>query len=373
MGGNASGISQALKSLGFESDVLATEQNYLDFPVDFAVFRPEDGRFLRELKRLKALSYTLRYDAVFFNSGRSLYSPLNVQVYDPDGVFRKSLRRLHATYHSCMQLIELAILKVRGVPILVQYQGDDARQGDYCLREFEVSIAHYAPTGYYTRWSDRMKRRQIRRMNKWADWLFALNPDLLKVLPSGAAFLPYAHCDPLGVQVVPFDMSPQPLIVGHAPTNREAKGTHLVIDAVTLLQERGLSIRLLLIEGMSHEQALRAYSEVDILVDQLFAGWYGGVAVEVMAMGKPVAAYIRDSDLDQIPTEMKQQLPIVRVTKDNLVDVLAELASRERVDLAELGKASRQYVERWHSPTVIARSVADRLALDPLGGCSSTD
>ena len=45
----------------------------------------------------------------------------------------------------------------------------------------------------------------------------------------------------------------------------------------------------------------RRYRDADIVVDQLLAGWYGGFAVEAMALGKPVIAYLRESDLHHVP------------------------------------------------------------------------
>ena len=65
------------------------------------------------------------------------------------------------------------------------------------------------------------------------------------------------------------------------------------------------------------------------MIDQVLAGWYGGFAVEAMAMGKPVACYIRDEDLAVIPTGMRRQLPLVRVHPDTLEqDLEAAIAQR---------------------------------------------
>ncbi len=65
-----------------------------------------------------------------------------------------------------------------------------------------------------------------------------------------------------------------------------------------------------MIENLTHEEALNEYSKIDVLVDQLLAGWYGGLAVEVMSLGKPVVAYIREEDLDFIPKKMKEDISL---------------------------------------------------------------
>src|SRR5262249_38314037 len=59
------------------------------------------------------------------------------------------------------------------------------------------------------------------------------------------------------------------------------------------------------IRSVSHEDAMKLYRSADLVIDQLLAGWYGGIAVETMAMGKPVACYIPDEDLYVLPPEMR--------------------------------------------------------------------
>ena len=71
------------------------------------------------------------------------------------------------------------------------------------------------------------------------------------------------------------------------------KGTNLIIDALNSLKEKGFSFELVLIEGLSNSEARKKYETVDVLVDQLFAGWYGGLAVEAMVHWANQFAYLR--------------------------------------------------------------------------------
>ncbi len=109
-----------------------------------------------------------------------------------------------------------------------------------------------------------------------------------------------------------------------------------------------------LVENLDRAEARRLYERADLLVDQLLLGWYGGLAVEVMALAKPVVCFIRDSDLAFIPPAMRDQLPAVNATPSTLFEVLQRLLTMPREDLAELGARSRAYVERWHDPLRIA-------------------
>ena len=80
----------------------------------------------------------------------------------------------------------------------------------------------------------------------------------------------------------------RPLVV-HAPSSRERKGTEHVVAACDAL---GVDLRI--VEGVPHDEALAVYREADIVVDQLNAGWYGVLAIECLALGKPVLTYLHD-------------------------------------------------------------------------------
>ena len=60
--------------------------------------------------------------------------------------------------------------------------------------------------------------------------IYALNPDLLRVLPATAEFLPYGNVDPR--QWVPLSATfllPKRLTVLYAPTHRGVKGTRYIV------------------------------------------------------------------------------------------------------------------------------------------------
>ncbi|MGH8337771.1 MAG: glycosyltransferase, partial [Gammaproteobacteria bacterium] len=101
----------------------------------------------------------------------------------------------------------------------------------------------------------------------------------------------------------------------------------------------------------------------DLVIDQVLAGWYGGFAVEVMAMGTPVAAYIRDADLACVPPQMIAELPVLRIDPRTLEGDLARLLT-EADTWPAIGQRSRRFVERWHNPRTIA-SALQRCYRDP--------
>ena len=126
------------------------------------------------------------------------------------------------------------------------------------------------------------------------------------------------------------------------------------------LRSDGVEFEFELLRGpIPRNEALAVYRRADILVDQLLAGWYGGLAVELMALGTPVVAYLRQGDLPAVPAEMRSELPVLNASPDTLYDVLREWLGPRRSELRELGRRSRGFVERWHDPMRIAERVRD--------------
>jgi glycosyltransferase involved in cell wall biosynthesis len=360
VGGNPNNLSVALNILGLESKSLTFSQNYFQYPVDFVVWSKNDGFIKRELKRIKMIYLELRnFDVIHFNFGTTMATPIAYPLRTDiqKGFKFFSIKVLGAIYTNFLQLIELYLLKIVNKPIFITYQGDDARQGDFCLQNFKISIATQVGLNYYNNRSDNFKRRQIKRLAKYADKIYSVNPDLLHVLPASARFIPYSHIFLSNWLPIYTQLESRPLRILHAPSQRKVKGTDILLNALNDLKLEGFNFELLLVEGLSNSEARKIYEKADVLVDQLFAGWYGGLAVELMALGKPAIAYIRDEDLKFIPRKMKEQLPIIRCTPSDIREVLRGVIKMPRKDLLSLAKQSRAFVEKWHDPLKIAIEV----------------
>ena len=353
-GGNPQALSRALRLLGVESRSLVVSQNYLAYQADIVLHSPGRSMLLRELRRIWAIATELpRCDVVHYNAGTTIASAYAVEFRLRDGL-RGLLRQAYAVYLRGLQRMEIAYVRWLGKAVFVTYQGDDARQGDYCLAHYPITFASRVEPGYYSPASDAFKRTSIARLCGFASAVYSVNPDLLHVLPASARFVPYGHVF-LDEWTPAFSQDHAgPLRILHAPSHRLVKGTDLLLAALEELKADGYEFELLLVEGMSNAQAREIYTKADILVDQLFAGWYGGLAVELMALGKPVLAYIREEDRRHIDPQMHQELPIVQTTPDTVLAVLRRMLETPRQDLVALGQRSRAYVERWHDPMRIA-------------------
>jgi hypothetical protein len=140
------------------------------------------------------------------------------------------------------------------------------------------------------------------------------------------------------------------IVIGHAPTNRAAKGSNMIIAVVKNLQNE-FPIDLELIEGVSYHEALRRKSQCDIFIDQISDLGYGLNAIEALAMGICTCTSLAAGFAEKYPDH-----PFVEVNAENLRDNLKRLCqhSNERQRLRQYG---REWVERMHD----ARQVVQRI------------
>jgi hypothetical protein len=324
--GNPGRLARAERALGLASWCASADPNPYGYAVDEQLRTIPQGRLGFELQRWHLLARALReFDVVHFNFGRTLF-PNAVQL-------------------------DLPLLRRAGKAIFMTFQGDDARQGDYCRANFEISFAARVDAGYYA--DDREKRARIARIDAYAHGIYALNPDLLHVLPARARFLPYANVDLEAWRAAAWPHNAHPVVV-HAPTHRAVKGSDLIVAAADRLRAEGERFELVLVENMSHADARRAYERADLAIDQLFAGWYGGFAVEMMALGRPVLSYVREADLRFLPQGMAADLPVIPVKPQEVYEKLKDWVRAPRERLQEIGRRGRAYVERWHDPLRVA-------------------
>jgi glycosyltransferase involved in cell wall biosynthesis len=356
VGGQPLELVRAERGLGLRSHSVSIDVPPLGYEVDEVLWRGDESLFRREARRWGLLWRALRdFDVVHFNFGRALLPCASMPGRLPAYVGKGAAAFVSLSYARAVCQADLWLLKRARKAIFVTYQGDDARQGDYCRAHFRIHFAHDVGPDYYPAGSDELKRRRIATFDRYADGIYALNPDLLHVLPARTQFLPYTAINPEEWRPVAAHGTGARRMVLHAPTHREVKGTRYVIEAMARLKAEGVATDLVMVENLAHREARAAYERADIVVDQLLAGWYGGLAVEAMALGKPVVAYLRQEDLGFVPEEMRRELPVVSAEPGTVYSVLRDLLLRPAPDLALLGARGRAYVERWHHPRAIAR------------------
>ena len=299
--------------------------------------REGDGVARRWANRGRLLVRMTSVDVVHFNFGEPLF-PVPNGVRGPTGAIARLLA-LH----------DLPLLRRLGKRIVVTFQGDDARQAVVGGRLVAAVPERYTPE------LDAARRRTISAFDRHAHAIFFLNPDLADGLPERAAFLPYASVDPAEWQVSPEEPGDVPLVV-HAPSDSRVKGTDHVLSAISTLEAQRVPLRFELLRGISRTAVRAGLERCAVVVDQLNAGWYGGLAVEAMALGKPVLASLDLLGHPSVPAGLREELPVVDTLAETLADRLRPLLD-SREERRRLGAAGRAFVERWHDPRTVARTV----------------
>jgi hypothetical protein len=327
--------------------VVQTYATWIGYPADRTLSEyAKDSRKARISRGFFSYTAPFRYDVMHYYFGRTL------NLWDDFGMAfgrnpkedRKALR-------------DVLLAKRLGRRLVMTLQGCDVRLAAVSdSRNVTTMCRVGACSAYETCIAslDAARRAMISTVLPLMDRVFFLNPELGHMMPGPAEFLPYANVDVMSETVSLPDPGRRLRIV-HAPSNAGIKGTPLILAALERLKQR-FDFELILIENTPHAEAMKIYRSADFAIDQVLLGWYGGFSVEMMAMGKPVAVYLRDEDRQFVPEAMWDQLPFLRLDPRTLDDGLARILARPAA-LVEAGTRSRNFVERWHDPLKVARAL----------------
>jgi glycosyltransferase involved in cell wall biosynthesis len=249
-------------------------------------------------------------------------------------------------------------LKRLGKHVFFHFCGCDIRDSKHVIATYEHSACKNCWPMLCS--ANRAKARQTAL--DYADAVFVSTPDLLEFIP-GSMLLP----QPIDIERFDQLLAHQwgapppgrpgldrPVRLAHAPSNRQIKGTDLIVEAVTQLQGRGLQVELIMVEHKPHVEALALCSTCDLAIDQVLVGAYGQYAVEMMALGKPTLCYIRDDLFQFYPADC----PIIAASPDNVRQVLGEWITHPTW-WPEAAAAGRAYVERVHDRLSVAQRSLD--------------
>lgn len=213
-------------------------------------------------------------------------------------------------------------LKKRGLKILITYCGSDFRS-----------------------------RGPIAAIEKVADYRLSFEHDHKIMDPSLDYYLaPFRF--PAYYTVKPLQENRQ-IRIGHAPTNRMAKGTETILTILNDLKKKH-AIEIVLIENKTHTEALTLKNSCDIFIDNIGEIGYGINSLESLYMGIPTAV--------QIMPDLEQYLgdhPFVNINENNLSTKVVELVNSPLLR-AQYAKKGKKWVER-HNPLKITKEILGKL------------
>ena len=345
LGNNAKRLAEIERSQGAKSWSISLRKESFGFEADQTLVK--SGSFIiGELARWRLLWIALRqYDIIHFNNGKTIM-PHRL----PFSSVRKRTNSIVACIYYLYALIfegkDLWLLRLFNKTIYFTFQGSDARFSNHYKILHSPNVLQHINTDYLSPIADGFKKNRINRAKKYAKKMFAMNPDLLKNLGDKCEFLPYFNVD-VGAIAIHSIFQNKEIHIVHAPSKKDIKGTKHIVEAIRQLQ-KSYSIKFTLVEGLSNKEALTIYDTADILIDQLLVGWYGGVAVELMARGVPVVCFLNQHGYERLDQDLINELPIVNTSVDTIFDDLQALIRRPKESIRDLGTASRQFVEKYH-------------------------
>jgi hypothetical protein len=324
--------SKADRLMGYVSQTLVYHTYYLTENFDYNLERFFRIPFLRIFVSWVVFLWALlKYDVLHLFFDRGL-----LPVKAPRGINR----------------LELPLLKIGGKKVIVSAYGGDVRyesrcksQGRYnccidCGQKLSACIC-----------SDKLAMSNINYINRYADMTLSMG-DMKEYTPGSRNDIFYWAIDLNGMEYVGVKgENVFPIKIIHAPNHRQFKGTKYLVEVVDRLKRQGYEIELQLIEKIANREALQRYIEADIIAEQFLIGWHGYLAIEGMALGKPVVCFIRDPIRDY---PLGRDCPIVSANPDGLEETLLWLIENPKIRV-DLGKKGRAYVEAVFSLESVGR------------------
>ncbi|MEV8069351.1 glycosyltransferase [Streptomyces sp. NPDC085995] len=247
---------------------------------------------------------------------------------------------------------DIDALKQAKIKVALLAHGSEIRHpGDHMARH-PFSLFHDAPDGIARKLQAKAEANR-RIAAELGLPLYVTTPDLLEDLPT-------AKWTPLVVDVNswatdrPVMERKRPLVL-HAPSKRWTKGTDRIMPVLTELHDKGL-IEFRLAEGIPWAEMRELVQSCDLVLDQFTTGSYGTFAVEAMAAGKPVVAYISEG----VKAATDGALPIVDATPDTLREVVEKLVDDREGTIAAAAR-SAEFARTYHDGTWTAQVLSDFL------------
>jgi glycosyltransferase involved in cell wall biosynthesis len=250
--------------------------------------------------------------------------------------------------HFGFDYVELYIYRLLGIPVFLWTYGADIRNQKTCRAMGEPNCCtHCDKPGVYCVCDPVIAFRKLEKLRSLSKAIFAGVGDMFGYTPGSrdnVYFWPVDLMADNGARYRPhYPLSDhrKPLRIVHASNHRRVKGTDYLIKAINELKGEGIALDLVLVEGVPNLEALDLYRSADVIFDQCLMGNYGFFALESMALGKPVMAFIRK------PGEYilhPDQCPLINTHVKSLKEDIRRLAIH-RDELEDLGRRGRKYIE----------------------------
>lgn len=323
-------FTRVLRRRGYQIDFYGMKKTHFAMPVDFLLEfseLPLRSFFQRVSSFFKILPY---YDVWHFNF-------MEVFFFYP---------------------LNLFILKLLGKKIIVTFRGIEVQTDlEFLTKSIysKIPAAHW-PEYYRLQflpknlWPNFFKKIRRRIFIWFADKVILTGPFLAGQVSRYDEIIPYAR----KIEKFKQSSSGRKITILHVPTDPLVKGTAEIIRVFKTLAKKYPEHSFRILPKLPREKLLSEIAQADIIVDQIIIGWYGGQAVEAMALGKIVMAFLNPAYLQLVP--FGKQIPIWNTNIWSFREDLETLLQVFPYIKDEWQKKSYQFVKKEHD----ARKIAEK-------------
>lgn len=329
-------FTRVLKRRGFQIDFYGINKTAFEVPVDF-LLKFSSNKLISFFQRISCFFRLLfKHDIWHFNY-------MEVFFFYP---------------------LNLLILKMFGKKIICTFRGSEVRSNlDFLPKELFRKSKKPWPKYYQrisqnqSKWAIFKKRIRMNLFCYLADKVVLTGPFLVSSVSRFDTIIPYARdIKQINKNLIKTNKK---ITVLHVPTEPDVKGTAEIEKIFKKLAKKysprggaGPNINFkIILEALPREQLLKEMSQADIIVDQIIVGWYGGQAVEAMAMGKTVLAFINPVYLHFV--NFAQDLPIYNTNPWSLKKDLEFLINSPK-ECQRIGQDGIKFVRKYHEASKIA-------------------
>lgn len=267
-----------------------------------------------------------------------------VPIWKPTNIFLDQLFKLRDRFWKKKIRKVLDTLKIESFDIIFLDGGAGFLRNGEIIRELKGK-GRKIVTCYCG--SDLRTRGIIPAIENLADYRFTFEFDHVLYYPElKFMFFPFELVD----FEKPTPGTNQKIRVGHAPTNRLAKGTNEILYELKKL-EKAYAIEIVLIENLPHQDALTLKTSCDIFVDTIGELGYGVNSLESLSMGIPTAVQILP-DFEAVLGEH----PFINISRNTIVDKLLPFIESEGLR-RDRGVQGRKWVKEKHDPVKVSQTI----------------
>ena len=224
-------ISQIERNMGHFSRVLVFDE-YFGYPYDYNLNFFKNSKIINFINALSFFIKALKeYEVFHFYYGKTL---IPFPWYPGKGVIPF--------------LLDLIILKIMRKKIFFTFHGSDVRRKRIFFEKNESNI--YRSLKIFDYLEDLFKLVRLKFISIFANKIFVTTPDLKKFIPSAEVTPQRINLENWNIIHTDKKKLRSEIVIFHAPTNRQLKGTEYIIKTIERIKKEGIPIRFLLVKNV---------------------------------------------------------------------------------------------------------------------------